>query len=100
MKKFIKLILVSSVLLTTLIFSNVFAANVEVQLNGEILDFTDSEGNKVNAQIINDRTMVPLRKIFEELGCKIIWNANTRSVMATKDNKQVVLAIHFVHLIN
>lgn len=93
MKKFIKLILVSSVLLTTLIFSNVFAANVEVQLNGEILDFTDSEGNKVNAQIINDRTMVPLRKIFEELGCKIIWNANTRSVMATKDNKQVVLQI-------
>lgn len=93
MKKFIKLILVVSILTTLFIFNNVFAANVDVQLNGEIIDFTDSEGNKVNAQIINDRTMVPLRKIFEELGCEIIWNADTRSVMATKDNKQVVLQI-------
>ena len=93
MKNFIKLILVFSILATLFIFNSVFAADVDVQLNGEIIDFTDSDGNKVNAQIINDRTMVPLRKIFEELGCEIIWNANTRSVMATKDNKQVILQI-------
>ena len=38
------------------------------------IDFTDSNGNKVNAQIINSRTMVPLRKIFEVLGCEINWD--------------------------
>lgn len=72
--------------------ASVFATNV--QLNGEIIDFTDSNGNKVDAQIINNRTMVPLRKIFELLGCKVDWEANTQKITATRDNKKIVLQIN------
>ena len=72
--------------------ATVFATNV--QLNGEVIDFTDENGNKVEAQIINNRTMVPLRKIFELLGCKVDWEASTQTITATKENKKIVLQIN------
>ena len=82
MKKFLKLFFTVSTFIMIFTFSNVLAAtNVDVQINGEIVDFTDSEGNRVDAQIINDRTMVPLRKIFEIFGCEINWDNDTRTVM-------------------
>lgn len=77
----------------TIISSIIYAATPEVQLNGEILDFTDANGNISNPQIINNRTMVPLRKIFEVLGCTIDWNGETRTVTATKNNTVIVLQI-------
>ena len=64
-----------------------YARNPSVQLNGEVIDFKDENGNIVNPQIINDRTMVPLRKIFELLGCNIEWNGSTKTVIATKGEK-------------
>ena len=94
MKKILKVFCIVSIFITLLMFSTVFAANVDVQINGEIIDFTDSEGNKVNAQIINDRTMVPLRKIFEVLGCDIGWENSTRTVTANKDNKEIIIQIN------
>ena len=75
-----------------LILSN----QIRVQNNGEFIDFTDSEGNVVEPQIINDRTMVPFRKIFNALGVKdedILWNGETRTVVAKKDNLEIELQI-------
>lgn len=69
---------------------------IMVQNNGEYIDFTDSEGNVVEPQIINDRTMVPFRKIFNALGVKdedILWNGETRTVEAKKDNLTIELQI-------
>ena len=61
-----KLVLITTIF-CILITSVSLAADVKVQINGQIIDFTDSNGNKVEAQTINSRTMVPLRKIFEIL---------------------------------
>lgn len=44
-------------------------------------------------QIINDRTLVPLRAIFEALGAEVNWDAPTRTVTATKGETQISLAI-------
>lgn len=74
--------------------NSVYAANVNVQLNGKNVDFTDENGNKVEAQTINSRTMVPMRKIFELLGAEIDWNADTRTVTATKENTKIKLQIN------
>ena len=63
MKKSVLLFIVIICMLTTV----AFAADVKVQINGNIIDFTDSNGDRVEAQTINSRTMVPLRKIFEVL---------------------------------
>ena len=59
------LIMVMMIVIILVMNTTTFASNVYVQLNGEIIDFTDSNGNRVDAQIVNNRTMVPLRKIFE-----------------------------------
>lgn len=89
MKKFLfTLVIILSITTIT------FAGNVNVQLNGDMLDFTDSNGNVVNAQIINSRTMVPLRKIFESLSAEIEWEDSTKTVFATKGNISIKLQIN------
>ncbi len=43
--------------------------------------------------IVNDRTMVPMRAIFEALGAKVTWIPEDRLIIATCDDKFVVLQI-------
>lgn len=94
MKKILKTVCMVLVFATLIACSSVLAVEADVQINGQIIDFTDSNGDKVNAQIINSRTMVPLRKIFEVLGCEIDWNNETRTITANKLNKEIVLQIN------
>ncbi len=72
----------------------VFAAEpISVQLNGEYINFTDNEGNVVNPEIINNRTMVPMRKIFEVVGADIEWDNEERKVTAITEEKVIELQI-------
>jgi spore coat protein H len=43
--------------------------------------------------IENDRTLVPLRAIFEALGAEIEWDEDTQTVTARKDDNTIVLTI-------
>lgn len=86
-----KIILVCMLILV--MSTSVFAADVNVQINGENVNFTDSNGQTVNAQIINSRTMVPMRKIFEVLGAEVEWDGETRTVTGSKENIEVKLQI-------
>lgn len=43
--------------------------------------------------LINDRTMVPLRAIFEALGATVDWNDVEESITARKDEKNVYMQI-------
>jgi N-acetylmuramoyl-L-alanine amidase len=47
----------------------------------------------VDPIIDNDRTLVPLRAIFEAMGAIVDWNQATKTVTAIKDNTMVVLTI-------
>ena len=60
---------------------------ISVLLDGRVLLFD------VPPRIVNNRTMVPLRVIFEELGASIVWNNDTRTVTATKDDTVISLTI-------
>ncbi|MBE7018591.1 MAG: copper amine oxidase N-terminal domain-containing protein [Ruminococcaceae bacterium] len=62
-------------------------SGVKVVLNGENLAFDQPP------VIINDRTMVPMRKIFETLGADVEWDASTQTVTATKGNIVVTVTI-------
>ena len=69
---------------------------IRVQQNGEYIDFKDSNGNVVEPQIINSRTMVPFRKIFNALGVtdsNISWDGETKKVVAKKENIIIELQI-------
>ena len=47
----------------------------------------------VPAQLINSRTMVPLRAIFEALGAYVHWEDSTQTITAIKDDTVVILVI-------
>lgn len=90
-----KKILILLVLLLTLC-TPVLATDANVQINGETINFINNDGSNANAQIINDRTMVPFRKIFNKLGVNdenIIWNGDTKTVIAKKGNIEIKLQI-------
>ncbi|WNS46471.1 copper amine oxidase N-terminal domain-containing protein [Paenibacillus sp. MMS20-IR301] len=43
--------------------------------------------------MVNGRTMVPLRAIFEAFNARILWDQKTQTVTATKDSTTIVLKI-------
>lgn len=60
---------------------------ITVKIDGQAVAFD------VSPQIINNRTMVPMRKIFETLGATVEWDQNTKTVTSTKDGTTVSLTI-------
>jgi len=60
---------------------------IAASINGSNIDFD------VPPQIINDRTMVPVRAIFEALGARVSWDENTQTVTAKSDRYWVSLKI-------
>lgn len=62
---------------------------VTVKINDKVIEFD------VPAQIINDRTMVPMRKIFEELGATVTWVDPMQMVVAETDTKVMSLVIDY-----
>ena len=67
--------------------TTVSADDVTVELDGKNIEFD------VNPQIIDGRTLVPLRKIFEEIGALVKWNADTKTISARKNSKTITLTI-------
>lgn len=63
------------------------APEVSVRLNGGLLNFD------VPPQIINERTMVPLRAIFEALGATVDWDQATETVTSVRDDVTIKMTI-------
>ena len=63
------------------------AQDVTVKVNGSVLE------PPVPAQIVNDRTMLPMRSIFERLGAQVTWLEEDRIIVATKDKSLIVMQI-------
>lgn len=64
---------------------------VKVTVDGKLLQFD------VPPTIINGRTLVPLRAIFEALGVEPVWDGQTRTVTAKKGDTTIVLPIGSKH---
>ncbi|MDD4239462.1 MAG: copper amine oxidase N-terminal domain-containing protein [Desulfotomaculaceae bacterium] len=60
---------------------------ITVNLDGQALTFD------VQPIIVNDRTLVPLRAIFEALGTEVQWYEETQTVKAIKADTEVTLVI-------
>lgn len=62
--------------------------NITVLLNGTELSFD------VPPQLINDRTMVPMRAIFEALDCEVRWDASILTASATsRDGIKIIFTL-------
>ncbi len=64
------------------------AEEVKIKINGK-----EITGLDVPPVIINERTMVPARAVFEEFGAEVAWNEATKEVYMTKGTDLVVLKI-------
>ncbi len=83
--------------LVSLFLALVFLTALVLPASGESLVTANVvvNGTKLNADayIVNNRTVVPLRAIFEELGAEIKWDGLTRTVTATKGDRVISLTI-------
>ena len=87
MKKLISLLIAVLMLAGMMSLPVIAAKEVSVYLFGEKLSFD------VPPQIINGRTLVPMRKIFESLGATVIWDGNTRTATSVREDKTIILTI-------
>ncbi len=58
-----------------------------VCLNGEFIRFD------VDPVLLNDRTLVPMRMIFEKLGMSVNWNSFTQTATASDGNTEISFTI-------
>ena len=86
--KRVAIILLALVTVVSTLSMQVFAENeIKVLLDGQELIFD------VPPQLIDNRTMVPMRKIFEAMGANVDWNGDTQTVTATKHDITVIMQI-------
>lgn len=83
MRKYFLLILIASMFS----FAGLAQAAPQVILNGQSLSFD------VPPVIENDRTLVPLRAIFEALGASVQWDGENQMVTANKAGTEIKLSI-------
>ncbi len=72
------------------------SATTPVMANGDITVVIDGKqiAFDVPPQLINNRTMVPLRAIFEALGATVDWDNDTQTVTSTKDGTTISMTIN------
>lgn len=86
MKKFLCIMLIFALLCP--IFSVQAEDAISVVVNGKKLEFD------VPPMLIQDRTMVPLRAIFEALGAKVDYNDTTKKITATLGPREITLRVN------
>ncbi len=88
LKKTLCLLLTMLLLVST--STTVMASDeIKVKIDGRQIQFD------VPPQIIKNRTMVPLRAIFEALGATVDWDEHTRTVVSTKNGIRVSLTVNY-----
>lgn len=84
MKKFIAFVTIFIMLFSVSVFADTV---INVNLDGKIIVFDEYP------IIENGRTLVPLRKIFEELGASVSWDSSSKTAVSQKNGTTVRVQI-------
>ena len=87
MKRINLILICVTIIVSTFCFIANAEEDIRVLLNNTELTFD------VTPKIIDGRTMVPMRAIFEAMGAKVEWDEETQTVVGTKENKKIILTI-------
>ncbi len=87
MKKLFSLLVAVLILASSFQIVTSAGENVNVIIDEDVLSFD------VAPQIINGRTMVPLRGIFEYFGAEVTWNQNLQSIRSTLGNVSIFMQV-------
>ena len=78
-KKFLRTILIAVIAFALVVPNAAFADNIRVTINGNDVGFDQAP------VIVAGRTLVPLRAIFEAMGCTVLWDGSSQIAnVATK----------------
>ena len=78
-----------SILMLSTIVCPVYADDsISIYLDNEEIQF------RLEPQIINGRTLVPMRAVFEKLGATVKWIKETQTVISTKEDTKIALTIN------
>ncbi len=88
MKKILSVVLAAMMLISMASFSASAEDAITVTLDGAAIEFADQAPT-----IVEGRTLVPLRAIFEALGASVEWNGETRTVTSAKGDTAIELSI-------
>lgn len=70
------------------------ASSISMQIDNATMKVAGADkALDVPPMIINDRTMVPLRAIFEALGAEVDWNGDTRTITGKKGDTTITMQI-------
>jgi hypothetical protein len=61
---------------------------ISVTINGTAVNFTDQQPT-----IVDGRTLVPVRGVFEGLGFEVSWNEQARQVTLSRDSETIIITI-------
>lgn len=64
---------------------SVFARDIKIYADGEEVRFPDSP------VIVNDRTLVPVRGIFEHLGAEVVWHDGRVTIVSESVNIEMII---------
>ncbi len=87
MKKFLSALMVMAITLSLISMPVMADSGIKVALDGELVSFD------VPPQIINERTMVPVRAIFEAVGATVGWEQKTQTVTSKRGETNIRLTI-------
>ena len=88
MKKLISVLLTIIMAVSATAIPAIANDNITVKLDGKEVAFD------VAPQLVNERTMVPVRAIFEALGATVEWDQQTNTVTSSKDGTVIQLTIN------
>lgn len=74
-------------LLSNILVSPVLARNIHIYINNEKIEIADAPFVK------NERTLVPIRVISENLGVKVDWNQEKQEVSLEKEGNEIFLPL-------
>ncbi len=82
-----KFLAVTAMLVGTVLFSvSVFADNITVKINGDEVIFDDQ-----TPEIVDGRTLVPLRGVFDSMGFDVSWDESTRSAKISNSLNDITM---------
>lgn len=94
MKKILSLVLAATLAISSFVCVSAANDEISVYLDG----YAGMNGHKINfdvpPQTINDRTMVPIRAIFEAMGATVTWDDATQTAISTKGNTTVKMTLN------
>lgn len=73
---------------TALMSVNCLAQDINVSLNGNLVNFPNQK-----PVVVDNRTLIPLRGVFDNMGYAINWNGSTKTVTLTKGSNAIVITI-------